>query len=75
MTGTGVGRYGTSTLPDVTVHPDGTLAPIKSQQGLISLEVHPMKKLDVFGYAGGEYAQRTTYLRRGRAGSWSAMLL
>ncbi len=62
MTGTGVGRYGTSTLPDVTVHPDGTLAPIKSQQGLISLEGHPTPKLDVFGYAGAEYAQRTTYL-------------
>jgi hypothetical protein len=62
MTGPGVGRYGTSTLPDITVHPDGTLATIKSQQGLISLEGHPMKKLDIFGYAGAEYAQRTTYL-------------
>ncbi len=60
--GTGVGRYGTSSLPDVTVHPDGTLAPIKSYQGLVSVELHPTKKLDVFGYAGGEYAQRTTYL-------------
>jgi hypothetical protein len=62
MTGTGVGRYGTSTLPDITVHPDGTLAPIKSQQGLLSLEGHPTPKVDIFGYAGGEYAQRTTYL-------------
>jgi hypothetical protein len=61
MTGTGVGRYGTSTLPDITVRPNGTLAPIKSQQGLISLEGHPLKKLDIFGYAGGEYAQRTTF--------------
>ena len=60
--GTGVGRYGTSSLPDVTVHPDGTLAPIKAYQGLASVELHPMKKLDVFGYAGAEYAQRTTYL-------------
>jgi hypothetical protein len=60
--GTGVGRYGTSTLPDVTVHPDGTLAPIKNYQGLLSLETHPMPKLDVFGYAGAEYAQRTVYL-------------
>ena len=60
--GTGVGRYGTSTLPDVTVHPDGTLAPIKAWQGLISLETHPTPKLDVFFYAGTEYAQRTTYL-------------
>ncbi|MGH9596513.1 MAG: hypothetical protein ACRD3K_06920, partial [Edaphobacter sp.] len=60
--GTGVGRYGTSTLPDVTVHPDGTLEPIKAYQGLLSLETHPAKKLDVFGYAGAEYAQRTVYL-------------
>jgi hypothetical protein len=62
LTGTGVGRYGTSTLPDVTVHPDGTLAPIKGDQGLFSVELHPTKKVDLFGYAGGEYAQRTTYL-------------
>jgi len=62
MAGTGVGRYGTSTLPDTTVHPDGTLAPIKSYQGLFSAELHPTKKLDLWGYAGGEYAQRTIYL-------------
>ena len=60
--GTGVGRYGTSTLPDTTVHPDGTLAPIKGYQGLLSIETHPTPKLDVFGYAGAEYAQRTVYL-------------
>lgn len=60
--GTGVGRYGTSELPDVTVHPDGTLEPIKNWQGLFSLETHPNKKLDVFFYAGTEYGQRTTYL-------------
>ncbi len=60
--GTGVGRYGTATLPDVTVHPDGTLEPIRNLQGLASLELHPLPKLDLFGYWGTEYAQRTTYL-------------
>jgi hypothetical protein len=60
--GTGVGRYGTSTLPDVTAHPDGTLAPIKNYQFLGSLELHPQKKLDLDMYYGTEYAQRTTYL-------------
>jgi hypothetical protein len=60
--GTGVGRYGTSTLPDVTVHPDGTLEPIRNWQGLGSLEGHPTPKLDIFGYYGVEYAQRTYYL-------------
>lgn len=60
--GTGVGRYGTSTLPDTTIHPDGTLAPIKNYQGLFSVELHPVKKLDLFGYYGAEYAQRTYYV-------------
>jgi hypothetical protein len=61
MEGPGVGRYGTVGLPDTTVHPDGTLATIKSTQGLLSLEFHPLKQLDIFGYGGGEYAQRTVY--------------
>jgi hypothetical protein len=60
--GTGVGRYGTSTLPDVTVHPDGTLAPIKNFQVMGSLELHPQKKFDLDLYYGTEYAQRTVYL-------------
>jgi hypothetical protein len=60
--GTGVGRYGTAELPDVTVHPDGTLEPIRNAQGLFSLDTHPTKKLDVFFYAGTEYGQRTVYL-------------
>ena len=60
--GDGVGRYGTAGLSDVTVHPDGTLEPLRAYQGLFSLELHPAKKLDVFGYYGGEYVQRTLYL-------------
>lgn len=61
MQGDGVGRYGTSNLGDVIVKPNGTLEPLRSSQGLFSLETHPSKKLDVFGYAGGEYLQRTYY--------------
>lgn len=61
VAGDGTGRYGVSLLPDVTVRPNGTLAPIRNAQGLFSLEVHPTKKLDLFGYAGSEYAQRTVH--------------
>ncbi|GAC1357445.1 MAG: hypothetical protein NVSMB3_04020 [Acidobacteriaceae bacterium] len=60
--GKGIGRYGTSTLPDVTVHPNGTLAPINNGQGLFSMELHPNKKVDLFAYTGAEYAQRTLYV-------------
>ncbi len=59
--GDGVGRYGTSGLPDTTVHPNGTLALLHNGQGLLSIETHPAPKLDIYAYAGGEYAQRTVY--------------
>lgn len=59
--GDGTGRYGASLLPDITVHPNGTLAVLRNAQGLFSLEAHPNKRLDLFGYAGTEYVQRTYY--------------
>lgn len=59
--GDGVSRYGTTTLADVTFHPNGTLEPIHSYMGMGSLELHPMPKLDIYAYAGGEYDGRTAY--------------
>jgi len=61
MAGDGVGRYGSSQLADVTVHPNGTFEPIRNYHGQFSLETHPTPRLDVYGYAGAEYAQRTVY--------------
>jgi hypothetical protein len=61
MAGPGLGRYGSAQLADATLRPDETLEPIKNYHGLFSLETHPAKKLDVYAYYGGEYAQRTVY--------------
>jgi len=61
VAGDGTGRYGASLLPDITVRPNGTLAPLRNAQGLLSLELHATKRLDLFGYAGSEYVQRTFY--------------
>jgi hypothetical protein len=58
LTGRGVGRYGTSGLPDASVRGDGTLNLVRSWQGLGTLEWHD-KKLDVYFNAGAEYAGRT----------------
>jgi hypothetical protein len=60
--GSGVGRYGTSTIQDVTFRPNGTLAAIKSYQALASLEWHATPKLDIYAYVGGEYGGRTAYV-------------
>ncbi|MBZ5693754.1 MAG: hypothetical protein LAN36_00185 [Acidobacteriia bacterium] len=65
MGGDGVGRYGTTSLPDATVRPDGTLALIKSFQGLATIELHPTSKLDIYLYGGGEYAGRTQFTKAG----------
>src|SRR5262249_12859407 len=59
--GTGIGRYSSGQLADVTARPDGTLAPIHSYAWLGSVEAHPNAKLDLYGYFGGEYAARTAY--------------
>lgn len=59
--GDGMGRYGTATLPDVTVNPDGTLAPLKSAQGLGTLEFHTTK-WDIYFNAGGEFVGRHALL-------------
>src|SRR5271165_2994226 len=51
--GNGVGRYGTSTLPDITVYANGVEHKIRSYQGLGSLEFH-VPKWDWYFYGGGE---------------------
>jgi hypothetical protein len=61
MAGQGVGRYGSSQLADATLRPDETLEPIRNYHGMGSLETHPLPKLDIYAYYGGEYAQRTVY--------------
>ncbi len=55
--GSGVGRYGTSGLSDLSARADGTLDLIKSVQGLTTLEWHG-PKMDIYLNAGAEYASR-----------------
>jgi hypothetical protein len=61
LTGSGVARYGNTTLPDATLRGDGTFALLRSVQALGSLELHPTPKLDIYGYAGAEYVGRGQY--------------
>lgn len=61
ITGKGVGRYGTSQLPDTTFRPDGTIAPIKEYALLAGVITHPTKMLDVFGYVGEEVSEGRSY--------------
>ena len=53
--GNGVGRYSASGLPDATVDPYGRLVPLRSYQGLATLEFH-FPKLDVYFNGGEDYS-------------------
>lgn len=57
--GDGIGRYGAGGLPDATIRPDGTLALLRSYQGLGTLEFH-YPKVDIYFNVGTEYAGRHT---------------
>lgn len=52
--GNGVARYGTATLPDITVDGLGYLHPLRSYQALAELEYH-LPKWDFYFDGGGEY--------------------
>jgi hypothetical protein len=56
--GSGIGRYGAAQLSDLSINPNGTVHLVKDLQGLTTLEWHG-KKLDLYSYAGAEYAART----------------
>lgn len=62
LAGHGVGRYGTSQLPDVTVRPDGTLAPLLGGQGLATVDYNATPRLKIYAYGGAEYAGRRSFL-------------
>jgi hypothetical protein len=61
MGGKGIGRYGDTTLADLTTNPNGNLKALQNYQVLASLEWHS-PKWDVYGYGGGEYDGKTWYL-------------
>lgn len=59
--GPGMGRYGNSTLSDVTNNAWGGLAPIHNLSGLLTVEVNPTPRLSIYANYGGDYAARADY--------------
>jgi Skp family chaperone for outer membrane proteins len=59
--GPGMGRYGDSTLADVTANAAGALRPIHNVSGLFTLEANPTPRLALYLNYGGDYAGRDDY--------------
>jgi len=59
--GPGMGRYGDSTLADVTANASGELVPIHNVSGLFTVEATPTPRLTIYLNYGGDYAGRDDY--------------
>jgi Skp family chaperone for outer membrane proteins len=58
MYGTGLGRYGDSTLADLTTASWGGFSPIHNASGLFTIEANPTPRLLIWADYGGDYASR-----------------
>jgi hypothetical protein len=56
--GEGVGRYGDSTIADITLRPDAQIAPLRAFSALGTLEASPTKRLSLYSNYGGDYVYR-----------------
>jgi hypothetical protein len=56
--GQGMGRYGSSTISDVTIRPDGELSPIHGFSALSTIELNPNPRATFYFNYGGDYLDR-----------------
>lgn len=63
--GKGMGRYGSSTIADVTLRPNGVIEPLKAFSALSTLEFNPNARLNVYFNYGGDYVYRHYYGKEG----------
>jgi len=62
LTGSGIGRYGSAQLPDATLRPDGTLAPINETSWMVGATFHATPLLDFYVYDGQEAQHAKTWV-------------
>lgn len=54
LVGTGLGRYGTTNMPDYTYGRNGAVTPLPEANLLIGLYGNPLRNLKLYSYAGAE---------------------
>lgn len=56
--GEGVGRYGSSTIADITLRPDGTISPLHGFSGISTIEFNPNARFMGYLNYGADYIGR-----------------
>ncbi|HET6169276.1 MAG TPA: hypothetical protein VFE01_03800 [Terracidiphilus sp.] len=64
--GEGVGRYGSSTIADVTLRPDATISPLHGFSAISTLQIVPTKRLMLYFNYGGDYIGRDLTVASGK---------
>ncbi len=67
LAGYGIGRYGTSQLPDATIGRDGAPDPLPEVAALIGFVGHPAASIDLYGYGGTEQIGAKSFDAGGKA--------
>jgi hypothetical protein len=63
--GKGMGRYGSSTIADITLRPDGEIDPLKAFSALGTLEITPVSRFTLYFNYGGDYVYRHYFGAKG----------
>ena len=71
--GKGVGRYGSSTIADITLRPDGTIEPLKAFSALSTLEINPTSREQLYANYGGDYVYRDFWGKDGYGSTATSM--
>ncbi len=76
LLGQGIGRYGSSGLPDATLNPTtGALRPLRQARIMGGLIYHRSNRLDLYAYGGDEYVGRYAFISpAGTAGGYGSPL-
>jgi hypothetical protein len=63
LLGQGIGRYGSSGLPDAIINPTtGALRPLREARIMGGFVYHHRSRLDLYAYGGDEYAGRDAFI-------------
>lgn len=71
--GYGVGRYGDTTLADVTFDATGKMMAIQNTSALSSIELHPTARLTLYGNFGEDFAGRLISTNGGTASGYALL--
>jgi hypothetical protein len=61
LAGKGVGRYGSSQLPDAVIGASGKPDPLPETEALVGVIAHPLPTVDVYAYGGTEQVGRSSF--------------